>query len=140
MTAEVFLDTNIFIYAASSAAEDSAKQSRAEDIILQHRFGVSSQVLQEFISNALRKKKLGISEHGIDAFLTLTSKSQVLPVTHQLVVEATILRRRYKLSHWDATIVAAAQKLGCKTLYSEDFSDGQTIGDLKIVNPFVELG
>ena len=139
MTAEVFFDTNIFLYAASSAAEDSAKQSRAEDLILQHRFGVSSQVLQEFISNALRKKKLGISEHGIDAFLTLASKSPVLPVTHQLIVEATILRRQRQLSHWDATIVAAALKLGCKTLYSEDLSNGQTIGDLKIVNPFAGL-
>ena len=136
MTAESFFDTNIFIYAASNAAEDCGKRTQAEKLILTKRFGLSSQVLQEFIANALRKKGLGISETGIDAFLTLATKGPILPVTHKLVVEATILRRRYQLSHWDATIVAAAKELRCKTLYSEDLNCGQKIEGVEIVNPF----
>jgi predicted nucleic acid-binding protein len=60
-----------------------------------------------------------------DAALELASHAPVLPVTLELVMAAVALRRRQHLSHWDSTIVAAAQELGCTTLYSEDFSDGQ---------------
>ncbi len=39
-------------------------------------------------------------------------------------------------SWWDALIVAAAQRVGCRTLLSEDFQAGQKFGDLTVVNPF----
>jgi predicted nucleic acid-binding protein len=61
---------------------------------------------------------------------------RVLPVTHELVVAAVILRRRYHISHWDSTIIAAAQELGCKTLYSEDLNHGQDYDGVRIQNPF----
>ena len=99
-------------------------------------FAVSAQVLQEFIANALRKKALGISETGIDAFLELAGLLPVLPVTRELVLSAVILRRRFQLSHWDSTILAAAQELGCHTLYSEDLNHGQSYDGLRVINPF----
>jgi len=43
---------------------------------------------------------------------------------------------RYKISNWDAAIVAAAIEAGCDTLYSEDFSDGQSYGGVRVENPF----
>lgn len=63
----------------------------------------------------------------------------MLPVTLERILSATAtaLRRRYQLSHWDATIVAAATELGCRTLYSEDLSHGQTFGSLQVINPFL---
>jgi len=136
MTAEVFLDTNIFLYACSSAPDDGAKQARAAALILDQRIAFSAQVLQEFIADVLGKKTLGISEAGIDAFMELSGHVPVLPVTRELVLSAVILRRRFQLSHRDATILAAAQELGCHTLYSEDFQHGQDYDGLKIVNPF----
>ena len=136
MTADVFLDANILLYACSSAPEDSSKQLQAEELILNTRFGVSSQVLQEFIANALRKKALGITESQIDATLELASQVPVQPVTLELVLAGVALRRRYQLSHWDATILAAAQALRCKTLYSEDFNNGQDFDGVRVVNPF----
>lgn len=137
MTAEVFLDANVLLYACSAAPADAVKQRQAEQLILNTRFGLSSQVLQEFIANALRKKALGITEAGIDAALELASHAPVLPVTLELIVAAVTLRRRFQLSHWDATIVAAAQELGCTILYSEDLTHGQVFGALRVVNPFV---
>ena len=59
------------------------------------------------------------------------------PVTHELVVSAVILRRRFQLSHWDSTIIAAALSLGCVTLYSEDMSHGQNYGGVRVINPFL---
>lgn len=137
MTAEVFLDTNILLYACSGSPEDEEKRRRASDLILNSRFGLSSQVLQEFVANALRKPALGISEAGIDATLELATYVPVFPITLELIVKATSLRRRHQLSHWDATIVAAALELGCTTLYSEDLSHGRTFNGLRVANPFI---
>jgi predicted nucleic acid-binding protein len=39
------------------------------------------------------------------------------------------------VSFWDALIIQAAQAAGAEILYSEDLSDGQRFGDLRVVNP-----
>lgn len=137
MIAETFLDSNVLLYACSSAPDDARKRRVAEDLILNTSFALSAQVLQEFIANALRKKALGITEANIDATLELAAHVRVQPVTHELVVSALILRRRFQLSQWDATIVAAAAELGCKTLYSEDMSHGQDYAGVRVINPFL---
>ncbi len=137
MIAETFLDSNILLYACSSAPDDARKRRVAEDLILNTSFALSAQVLQEFIANALRKKALGITEANIDATLELAAHVRVQPVTHELVVSSVILRRRFQLSQWDATIVAAAAELGCKILYSEDMSHGQDYAGVRVINPFL---
>lgn len=137
MTGEVFLDSNILLYACSNAAEDAGKRRVAEELILNSSFALSAQVLQEFIANALRKPRLGISEANIDATLRMAAMVRVQPITHELVVSAVILRRKFQLSHWDATILAAAADLGCATVYSEDMSHGQNYAGVRVVNPFV---
>jgi predicted nucleic acid-binding protein len=58
------------------------------------------------------------------------------PITHEIVVSAVILRRRYEVSQWDATIPAAAAELGCAIVYSEDMNDGQDYDGIRVVNPF----
>jgi predicted nucleic acid-binding protein len=136
MTAEVFLDSNVLLYSCSAAPDDAGKRQVAEDLILNRPFAISAQVLQEFIANALRKPRLGITESNIDATLQLAAMVRVQPVTHELVVSAVILRRRFQLSQWDATIIAAAAELGCKTVYSEDMNDGQDYAGVRVVNPF----
>jgi predicted nucleic acid-binding protein len=75
-------------------------------------------------------------ETVIDATLELASQVPVQPVDLEVVIRSTTLRRRHRLPHWDATIVAAAQTLGCHTLYSEDLSHDQVLDGLHIVNPF----
>lgn len=136
MTAEVFLDSNVLLYSCSAAPADAAKRQVAADLILNRPFAISAQVLQEFIANALRKPRLGITESNIEATLQMAAMVRVQPVTHELVVSAVMLRRRYQLSQWDATIIAAAVELGCPTVYSEDMSDGQVYGGVRVVNPF----
>jgi predicted nucleic acid-binding protein len=139
MIANAFLDANVLIYANSKAPQDREKSVRARQIMLAAPFALSTQVLQEFIANALRRKALGITEANIDATLELASHASVAPVTLEIVLTAVSLRRRYQISHWDATIIAAAQALGCTTLYSEDLNHGQDYGGVRVVNPFFEL-
>lgn len=136
MTAEVFLDTNVLLYSCSAAPSDASKRQVAEEIILNRPFALSAQVLQEFVANALRKPRLGISESNIDAMLQMASMVRVQAISHEVVISAVMLRRRYQLSQWDATILAAALELGCRIVYSEDMNDAQDYGGIKVVNPF----
>lgn len=100
-------------------------------------FALSAQVLQEFVSNALRKKVLGITESKIAATMELSGYVPVLPITRELVISGIIFRKRFKVSHWDSTIIAAALELGCHTLYSEDLNHGQDYDGVKVINPFL---
>jgi len=138
MTAEAFLDSNILLYSCSDSPADAEKQAISEKLIMETDFALSAQVLQEFIANALMKKVLGISENQIDATLEMAGYVTVLPITHELILFAVTLRRRWQLSHWDACIIAAALELGCHTLYTEDLNHGQSYDGVRVLNPFAE--
>ena len=131
-----FLDTNILLYAGSNAPEDARKKQIASAIIVSVDFAISTQVVQEFLANALGKKSLGFTESGIEATLESLRSITVLPVTYGLVLQAWRLHQRHSVSQWDATILAAALELGCHTLYSEDFNHGQNYDGVQAVNPF----
>ncbi len=133
-----FLDTNILLYAGSNALKDAAKKEAASALVASLDFCISTQVIQEYLSNALGKKDLGISEAQIDTTLTCLADVPVQAVTYSLIIKAWQLRSRFKISHWDATIIAAALELGCHTLYSEDFNHGQDYGGVRVVNPFLD--
>jgi predicted nucleic acid-binding protein len=105
--------------------------------MVERPFALSAQVLQEYIANALRKKQLGISETNIHAMLKLAATATVLPVSLELILASVQIRRRFQVSHWDATIIAAALELGCTTLYSEDLNHGQNYDGVRVVNPFL---
>lgn len=134
----VFVDTNIFLYAASRAPEDFRKKELAAEVIRRPGLIVSSQVIQEFISAALRRPALGLGETQIDVWLGYFKPEQVQVLTLPVIRHAVDLRRRYQLSHWDSTIIAAALAADCRTLFSEDFSNGQTFDSLTVQNPLIE--
>jgi len=136
MTAANFFDTNIFLYAGSQAPEDAEKQRIASDLILNLDFSISAQVLQEFIANALGKKALGFTEANIVSSLESFREMTVLPITGGLVERAFLMRRKFQISYWDAAILAAAQELSCRTLYSEDLGHGQDYDGVRVINPF----
>ena len=130
---KVFIDTNILLYLLS---EDSNKADRAETII---RAGgtISVQVLNEFANVAHRK--LAMSWIEINELISLIRSlcSSIEPLTIEIHDLGKLIAERYKLSGYDAMIVAAALLGGCETLYSEDMHDGLLIeNQLRICNPF----
>jgi len=137
MIAEIFLDANVLLYTSSNAAEDKTKRERAQALMIAAPFALSANVLQEYIANALRKKQLRISETNIHAILKLAATATVLPVSLELILASVQIRRRFQVSHWDATIIAAAVELGCTTLYSEDLNHGQNYDGVQVINPFL---
>jgi predicted nucleic acid-binding protein len=51
------------------------------------------------------------------------------------ILEALDLEARYQISFWDALVIQAAQMAGAEILYSEDLSDGQRHGTVRVKNP-----
>ena len=45
---------------------------------------------------------------------------------------------QYRISFWDALIVAAAQSGGAELLFTEDLNDGQQYGSVLARNPFTK--
>jgi predicted nucleic acid-binding protein len=137
MSVEAFLDTNVLIYAVSSAPPEAAKKERALDLMMNTDFGLSAQVLQEFYMNVTRKIATPLEPDAAVALLEEYRLSPMVPTDYPLIVAGVEVSLRFGISFWDGTILAAAERLGATTLYTEDLSHGQRYGPVQAVNPFV---
>ena len=130
----VFFDTNVLLYLYSGA--DLAKQAHAQRLALEHvgRIVVSTQVVQEFYTAGRRKIGMPQSEleEAVQELLVLP-----LVMTGPPEIRAAIrFEQRYRISFWDALIVAAAESGGADMLFTEDLNDGQQYGSVMARNPF----
>lgn len=130
--AEAFVDTNVVLYLLSA---DSTKAERAEAVIASGA-AISVQVLNETAS--VCRRKLGMTWSETNELLSaIRSLCPVEPLTVETHESALRIAARYRLSVYDAMIVASALGCGCGTLYSEDMQDGLHIAKrLRIRNPF----
>ncbi|HEX9693257.1 MAG TPA: PIN domain-containing protein [Gemmatimonadales bacterium] len=138
MSEPIFVDTNVLVYARDLAVPD---KQRAAALWLEHLWEVgagrvSFQVLHEFYVTVTRKLNPGLSRaEARDDVRTLFAWQPVM--ADRIVIEAAwTLQERYDLSWWDALIVAAASRAGCRLLLTEDFQEGQELGGVRITNPF----
>jgi len=138
MTVECFLDTNILVYAVSSAEADVAKSRKALEIVQRSDFGLSAQVLQEFYVTVTRKIRKPLSPELAVALMSEYRVFPTVPTDYPLIVAAVELSIRYGISYWDGVIVAAAEALEAPTLYTEDLAHGQRYGNVRVLNPFLE--
>ena len=135
MTARVFADTNLFVYAES---QDQNKSLSAMDII-QASPMISTQVVNETISVLTRKHGFSLTE-AYEIAQSLLDLYEVVAVDVATIRKAMDLAKRYALSHWDSLIVAAALLANCEKLYSEDMQHGQVFDNcLTVVNPFAAV-
>ena len=118
------------------SVDHPAKNERAIEL-LTTRFGTSGQVLAEFYVNAQRKGSRPLSADEAREWVTRLSKKAFQPVDFNVIRTGIDLSRRYQISYWDGAIIAAAERLGAKVLYSEDLNHGQTYGSVHIENPFL---
>lgn len=138
LIAEYFLDTNVLIYAAAGHDDAPAKQRIAEGL-LGSQFATSGQVLAEFYANVIKKPAIPLEADVAKDWLRLLSKRPFQPVDVALVHAGAELSTRYKMSYWDGAIIAAAERLGVRTVLSEDLSHGQTYGSVTVLNPFRDV-
>ena len=136
MTVECFIDTNILVYAAAGRGRAETKRKRALDLIEKEDFGLSVQVLQEFYVTVVRKVQVPLSPDEAVEWVEQFEMFPCLPIDSGLVKIAIETSLRHGLSYWDGAIIAAAETLGAKTLYSEDLNHGQQYGTVRVCNPF----
>jgi len=136
MPVERFLDTNVLLYGYDLDA--GAKRAVALSLIEDgwRRPGctaISVQVLQEFQVNFVRSGRAPAEAVPVINDLT---QWPVIDNTLALFRLGLSLQERWRLSLWDAMILAAAKTSGARELLTEDLSHGQDYDGVRAVNPF----
>ncbi len=141
MTALV--DTNVLVYRFDP--RDPAKQRIARELLREgierDTLRVSHQAIVEFVQAVTRP--LGRNAASLlarpDALREaeeLLAQFEVLYPTESLLRTAIRAVATYQLSWLDAHMWAYAEHYHLQEILSEDFSDGQLIGTVRIRNPF----
>lgn len=132
-----FVDTNILLYAVSTAADEATKSSTAIAILDREDLVLSAQVLQEFYAQATRPTRPDALSHDVAvALIESWLRFSVVETTVQLILDALSSTRRWRISFWDAAIVEAARAGGCSTLLTEDLQGGMNFAGVTVDNPF----
>jgi predicted nucleic acid-binding protein len=138
MSATVFVDTNILVYARDTG--DPRKQATAEEWLrrlwVEQRGRTSMQVLSEYYTTVTHKLKPGLEPADAWEDVTALLAWEPQPIDGTALARGYALSQRYKLSWWDSLIVAAAELQRCDILLSEDLQHGAKIEGVTIQNPF----
>jgi predicted nucleic acid-binding protein len=139
MTAAVFVDTNVFVYArdASEPTKRSAAIQWLEELWREHRGRTSTQVLSEYYVTVTGKLRRRLDREVAWGHVRDLLAWEPQELSGELLRLAREIEQRYATSWWDAMIVAAAQLQDCAILLSEDFQDGMVFGGVAVRNPFV---
>ena len=137
MTATVFVDTNVLIYALDEGDPQKLRAARAwrKELWKSRRGRLSFQVLQEFYAKVLQKWPIARNDARAEV--------RDLMAWDPVAVDAGVLelgwkiQDRYHLSFWDALIVAAAKSAGCRYLLTEDLQHGQQLDGVTVLSPFL---
>lgn len=141
MSDRYFVDTNILMYAHDASA--GAKHDRARAVVEElwrARSGVvSTQILQELCVSLRRKAGRPVDLKTAREIVSDYLSWDVHVNTGESILEALELEERYRISFWDALVIQAAEASGAAVLYSEDLSNGQMYGAVRVVNPLAGL-
>jgi predicted nucleic acid-binding protein len=138
MKGRIFVDTNILVYAHDlDAAQKHHAASQILTSLWDQKIGaLSTQVLQEFY--VVATKKMAAPMTLLDA---RTVVKAYLPwsigTDGAMVLQASEIQERNRISFWDAMIVAAAHRAGAVRLLTEDLNHGRVIEGITVENPFI---
>jgi predicted nucleic acid-binding protein len=126
------VDTNVAVYALALGE----KADRAAALLRQSDF-LSIQVLNEYANVGLRKRRDSWRVVADDLAALRDVVPHILPIDDEANRAATRIGERYRLSFYDALMLAVALAGGARTIFSEDMQHGLVIdGTLRIVDPF----
>jgi predicted nucleic acid-binding protein len=130
------------MYAHDKAAGEKHERAKAlvEELWRDRTGVVSTQVLQELAVNLRRKTSNPLDTKATREVVADYLTWQVVVNAGESVLEALDVEARYRVSFWDALVLQAAQASGAAILYSEDLSDGQTYGGVRVLNPLKRQG
>lgn len=139
MAGEIFVDTNVLVYAYDRA--EPRKQRQALDILRRLVAGgrgrLSAQILGEFFRAVTEKIRAPLT--AADAYAqvaTLIRAWPILSITPLVILEAARGVRDHRLSYWDAQVWATARLNQIPVVLSEDFEHGRVLDGVRFLNPF----
>ena len=138
MSAKVFFDTNVLVYAFDSYYP--SKQKIARELMNTHgsvgTMVLSTQVLQEFYVVVTGKLKTPIVPKDAEDIIADLATFPLVQVNKPLILKAIQRHQQQSHSFWDCLIIEAALDAKCSILLSEDMQDGFQVGELIFQNPF----
>lgn len=139
MSGEVFVDTNVLVYARDASEPEKQRQAAGwMDHLWRAGTGrLSFQVLQEFYVTVTQKLKPGLPPDRARRDVRSLLAWRPVAADPHLIEGAWAIQDRYSISWWDALIVSAAQIAGCRYLLSEDLQ-GQDFARLRVIHPFLQ--
>jgi len=128
----------VLVYAAKERKGEEAKKAKAVELIGAGAFGISAQVLQEFYTTVTKSSPDALTSKAALKWIERLVRLPCVSITPAHVMRSIEVARRYRISYWDAAIVAAAGELGATILYTEDLNHGQAYGTVTAINPFFD--
>jgi predicted nucleic acid-binding protein len=141
MSAErLTVDTNLLVYVIDRS--DLERQRMATTVVgaaRQTDCWLTYQALSEFFSVATRKFRMppSFASHRVLDWLQIFPTAATSRKSLASAMEASSNGR---FSFWDALLLASAEEAGCTVALSEDMADGASLGNIRVVNPFVPNG
>ncbi|MFO1467861.1 MAG: PIN domain-containing protein [Steroidobacteraceae bacterium] len=138
MTATIFVDTNVFVYARDNAYPQKQKLAMQwVDRLWREQSGrTSMQVLSELYVTLTRKLRPGLSPDDAWEDVSALMAWDPASLDRETLTRGREIHDRYKLNWWDSLIVAAAQLQDCEILLTEDLQEGMRFGQVVAQNPF----
>ncbi len=134
----IFVDTNVLVYAHDVDA--GQKHQIAQGLLVElwnNRTGVLSvQVFQEFYITVTRKLIHPLSAKETRNIIQNYLNWHIEVNDSLSVLNASRIEENYRISFWDALIVAAASKAKVSKILTEDLKSGQVMEGILIENPF----
>jgi predicted nucleic acid-binding protein len=138
MSDNIFIDTNILIYAYS---EDEPQKKKVVEKILEKPDSIiiSTQIINEFIHATYKKKRLTLNQI-FSVVIELFDSLSVVSIAESTIAEALKIMQKYRYSYFDSLMLSSALEHSCTKIYTEDMHNTQMIeNSLTIENPFKKL-
>jgi predicted nucleic acid-binding protein len=94
------------------------------------------QVLEEYYVTVTRKLTPGLPRSAAAGDVEDLLAWDPHVIDGQTVRTAWSVEERYRISFWDALVVASASLTGAAHLLTEDLQPGMRFGDVTVVDPF----
>ncbi len=133
------VDTNVLLHSEdrADAVKHQAARAWLHELWVRRCGRISTQVLNEFYVIATRKLQPAMPAGDARAEVRRYQRWNPWVCDHATVENAWAIESRFRLSWWDALIVASAQQQGCSYLLTEELGHDQQIDGVRIVNPFI---
>jgi predicted nucleic acid-binding protein len=132
----VTFDSNILVYAVSHSDPRHAAATALIDRAARADCRQTLQSLAECF-NVLNRKYRMPAREAYGWVQTFQQLFAVVPADGSDLEVAAAAVEHHGLSFWDAMLWAAANRAGCRMLFSEDLQDGRRLDGVLFVNPFV---